>query len=45
MSYLKELFERDPTKRVIIFSQYHGFLEQIGRELTENDIMTTNLKG
>lgn len=45
VKYLKDLFEREPSKRVIVFSKYNDLLELLGQELTENDILTSNLKG
>jgi SNF2 family DNA or RNA helicase len=45
VKYLKDLFEREPSKRVIVFSKYNDLLELLGQELTEGDILTSNLKG
>jgi ERCC4-related helicase len=43
--YLKKLFEKEPTTRVIVFSQFTDYLEMIGALLAENEISSSTVEG
>lgn len=43
--YLKKLFEKEPTTRVIVFSQFMDYLTTIGALLTENEISSSTVEG
>eukprot|EP00029_Vermamoeba_vermiformis_P013986 TRINITY_DN896_c0_g2_i1.p1 TRINITY_DN896_c0_g2~~TRINITY_DN896_c0_g2_i1.p1 ORF type:complete len:954 (-),score=215.31 TRINITY_DN896_c0_g2_i1:65-2926(-) len=43
--YLKNLFEKEPTTRVIVFSQFSDYLDMIGALLAESDISSSTVEG
>eukprot|EP00029_Vermamoeba_vermiformis_P006184 TRINITY_DN2356_c0_g1_i1.p1 TRINITY_DN2356_c0_g1~~TRINITY_DN2356_c0_g1_i1.p1 ORF type:complete len:823 (+),score=195.71 TRINITY_DN2356_c0_g1_i1:366-2471(+) len=45
VGYLRNLFKKEPTTRVIIFSQFTDYLDMIAALLEENDINSSTVEG
>jgi SNF2 family DNA or RNA helicase len=45
VGYLQNLFKKEPTTRVIVFSQFTDYLDMIAALLEENNINSSMVEG